>query len=157
MKYTIGLLASLAAFWLLLSGHYTPLLLAFGVGSVALVAWIAQRMQIVDHESPASGFSLRLLWYWVWLAGQILVSALSVSRLILRSPAQLQPVFRSTANTANHELNQVTFANSITLTPGTLSVAVREDAIDVHSLDGALIDDLDAGDMRRRVRALHPE
>ena len=63
---------------------------------------------------------------------------------------------RRSANTEGDELNQVTYANSITLTPGTLSVAVHEDGIEVHSLDAAMIDELDAGDMRRRVRALQP-
>lgn len=156
MKYILGLVTSLVVFWLLLSGHYTPLLLGFGAASVALVGWLAHRMDIIDHEGPVAAFSPRLLLYWAWLLGQILVSALAVSRLILFSPARLRPVMRRSANTEGDELNQVTYANSITLTPGTLSVAVHEDGIEVHSLDAAMIDELDAGDMRRRVRALQP-
>ena len=50
MRYLASLSLLLIAFWLVLSGHYTALLLGFGAASVALVLWIANRMAVVDHE-----------------------------------------------------------------------------------------------------------
>ncbi len=155
MKYTVGLLVSLSAFWLLLSGHYTPLILAFGAASVLLVAWIARRMRIVDNESPASGFNPRLVAYWLWLLGQILRSALRVSRIVLSAPAAVRPAIGETPNSTHDPLNQVIYANSITLTPGTLSVAVHDELIEVHALEAGSLQTLDRGEMRRRVQALH--
>jgi multicomponent Na+:H+ antiporter subunit E len=52
------------------------------------------------------------------------------------------------------ELSQMVYANSITLTPGTLSLDVGEEHIEVHSLDPAGIKDLHSGAMLRRVRRL---
>lgn len=155
MKYTLGLAASLTAFWLVLSGHYTLLITSFGAASVVLVIWLARRMQIIDHEGPAAGFSLGLILYWGWLLGQIMRSALRVSWLILRKPEQLQAAMRATANTSQHELNQVIYANSITLTPGTLAAEVSEHEILIHSLEAASIETLDRGEMRQRVERLH--
>lgn len=155
MKYTLGLAASLIAFWLVLSGHYTLLITSFGAASVALVVWLSRRMQIIDHEGPAAGFSLGLIRYWGWLLGRIMRSALRVSWLILGRPGQLQPAMRATPSTAQHDLNQVIYANSITLTPGTLAAEVDEHEILIHALEAASITSLDRGGMRQRVERLH--
>ena len=112
-------------------------------------------MQIIDHEGPAAGFRLGLILYWAWLLGQILQSAMRVCWLILRQPGQLQPAMRSTPNTAQHDLNQVIYANSITLTPGTLAAEVDEHELLIHALEADSIGRLDRGEMRQRVERLH--
>lgn len=155
MKHALGLIASLTVFWLTLSGHYTPLLLGFGVASVALVVWLSGRMHIIDHEGQVAGLHPRILLYWLWLGGEILKSAWRVSRLIWGPMDRIQPALRRTANTHTDDLHSVIYANSITLTPGTLSVAVHEHEIEVHALEPATLDTLDAGTMRRKVEALH--
>ena len=155
MKYSLGLVATLILFWIVLSGHYTPLLLGFGAASIALVVWLSHRMKIVDHESQLSGLRPRIGLYWLWLAGQIMRSAIQVTIHIWSHPLRIAPGMRYSSNTGTDDLNTVIYANSITLTPGTLAVSVDEKGIEVHALHTDSLDELDQGDMRRRVRALH--
>lgn len=154
MRFLIGLLVLLTAFWLALSGHYTPLLLGLGAASVALVVWLAVRMEVVDHEATPLHITLRLPGFWLWLAWQVLVSALDVAMRVLRGPSALQPAMRRFRHSQQSAMGEATLANAITLTPGTLSVRIDGDLIEVHSVHERLLDDLEAGGMRDRVRRL---
>lgn len=153
MTQVLGLTVMLAAFWLLLSGHYTPLLLLFGAASVLLVTWLSRRMDIVDREGRPLELSLRAPRYWAWLSWQILISAVDLSRRIWARSLRISPVIRATPVSAMSEVERVTYANSITLTPGTLSMQIDDDRIQVHSVDADLIDDLDRGAMADKVRS----
>lgn len=152
MTQVLGLTVMLGAFWLLLSGHYVPLFLVFGTASVLLVTWLSRRMDIVDHEGRPLELSLRAPGYWAWLSWQILVSAVDLSRRIWSRTLRISPVIRTTAMRQMSEVERVTYANSITLTPGTLSMRVDDDGIEVHSIAAELIDDLDRGAMAAKVR-----
>ncbi len=151
----LGLSVMLAAFWLLLSGHYAPLFLALGAASVLLVTWLAWRMEIVDDEGRPLDLSLRAPRYWAWLSLQILRSALLVSRRIW-SAAPVQPGLTRTSVVGMTDVERVTYANSITLTPGTLAVSVEDEHIEVHALDPASFEELRHGEMARRVRRMDP-
>jgi multicomponent Na+:H+ antiporter subunit E len=153
MPGAAGLVVVLAAFWLALSGHYTVLLLALGAASVALVVWISQRMEIVDEEQPIH-LSLSLPRYAVWLLGLVLVAALRVARLVWSPRPALRPVVGRTDAEGMSHLAQTIYANSITLTPGTLAMTVDDDAVEVHSLEPAGLDELRRGAMLNRVRRL---
>jgi multicomponent Na+:H+ antiporter subunit E len=154
MLLTLSLAALLAGFWLVLSGHYTPLLLVLGAGSVGLVVWLVHRMGIVDHESVPLRPAPRLPRYFWWLAGEILRSSVSVTRQVWSPRRALRPAIGVVPTPGLPELSQVIYANSITLTPGTLSLRVDDDGIEVHSLDPAGLRELRAGGMRDRVRKL---
>lgn len=155
MRWIPRLAPFLAAFWLLLSGHFTVLLMALGALSVVLVIWIVRRMDIVDHESLPLHLSLRHApQYAVWLAGKVLQSALAVARQVWSPRGALRPVVDRTPTRDLPELSQVVYANSITLTPGTLSLAVDDEGIEVHSLQPSGISELRAGGMLARVRRL---
>ena len=155
MPRVLALAVTLAAYWLLLSGHYTALLLGLGAASVALVVFLAWRMDIVDHESqPPLHLSMRVPLYWSWLGGQILLAGWDVARRVWSPSLPIRPALRPVTSAQMSELAQVIYANSITLTPGTLSVAVDDDGIKVHALDLALLDELDCGGMFNRVRRL---
>ncbi len=152
MTQLIGLTVMLAAFWLLLSGHYAPMFLGFGAFSVLLAAWLAIRMNIVDDEAKPLRWLLRVPRYWLWLTGQILYSALAVCRLIWNPGAPLSPGLGRANVEGLNDVERATYANSITLTPGTLSMSVDEHHIEIHALDEQTLADIDAGDMIRRVR-----
>ncbi|MFP5305000.1 MAG: Na+/H+ antiporter subunit E [Gammaproteobacteria bacterium] len=66
----------------------------------------------------------------------------------------MSPVVRTTAASDMSEVELVTYANSITLTPGTLAMNVEESSIEVHSVDPSLVDELDAGAMAAKVRRM---
>lgn len=154
MTQVLGLTVMLGAFWLLLSGHYTPLLLWFGAASVLLVTWLSRRMDIVDDEGRPLELSLRAPRYWVWLLLQILISALEVTRCIWAWRRPLNPGFGETLAADMNDVERVTYANSITLTPGTLSVSVSDERIEVHALDASSLNALVRGEMARRVHRM---
>ncbi|MQA97446.1 MAG: cation transporter [Streptosporangiales bacterium] len=153
-KSTVRLLRTAplpAVFWLLLSGRYEPLTLALGTLSVAAVCWLTWRAGLA-HQSLRLAFVLRLPRYFLWLSGQVLVSAYGVARKVWSPRLVLRPVVESTPAADLPELSQVVYANSITLTPGTLSLDVDEDAIKVHSLEQAGVEELRQGRMLSRAR-----
>ena len=151
MFRSIFLAVVLFLLWLVLSGIYTPILISFGVLSAIIVAWIAYRMDVADHE----GFPIQLSWkavsYWPWLIVEIIKSNIAVAGLILGSRENIKPILIRIPANQKTELGQVTYANSITLTPGTVSIAVGENMIDVHSLSKAAAEDLKQGVMHDKV------
>ena len=151
MTRSIGLATVLFVLWLLLSGIYTPLLITLGAFSSVLVAWIAYRMDVVDHEGFPIHLSWKALTYWPWLIWEIIKANIDVSRVILKKEISVQPILFRTAADQKTELGQVTYANSITLTPGTVSIAVGEGMIDVHALTQEAANDLKSGRMNKRV------
>jgi len=152
---TVVLSVTLAALWLVLSGHYNALMLALGAGSVALCVWLAQRMGVFDEEvHPAHFQLLALLSYWAWLLGQIVRSALDVARRVLDPSLPIDPVVVTLPVAQSTEMGRTTYANSITLTPGTVCLDVYEDTLRVHALTGEAASALRKGEMNRRVAAL---
>ncbi|MBC9726330.1 Na+/H+ antiporter subunit E [Streptomyces sp. TRM68367] len=140
-----------ALFWLALSAHFAPLLLTLGVLSVAVVCWLIRRAGL-DHHGLTPAFVLRLPRYCLWLSGQVFLTACAVVRQVWSPRMALRPVVEPTPAADLPERSQVVYANSITLTPGTLSLDIRDDSIEVHSLRGADIDALGEGAMLSRVR-----
>ncbi|TQM66632.1 multisubunit sodium/proton antiporter MrpE subunit [Actinomadura hallensis] len=144
----------LAAFWLVMSGHLTWLHLTLGALSVALVIWVVWRMQVVDKESLPLRIVPRLPLYLLWLVGQIMLSALSVLRLVWSPRRRIRPAFGTVPAAGMSEVAKVVYANSITLTPGTLSVSFRGGDVEVHSLVEDDLADLPGSAMPRRVAGL---
>ncbi len=152
MLRATSLFVLLYAVWLLLSGHFDdPLLLALGAASSAAVVAIAWRMDVIDNEGHPVHLSWRILFYWPWLFWQIAKSNVAVARIILHPALPIAPVILRARTSQRSELGQVIYANSITLTPGTVSVDVEESAIHVHCLDRGLAADIESGEMDRRV------
>lgn len=154
IKHAVSLFILLYGLWLLLSGHWSdPLLLGFGVVSAALAVFIAWRMEGLDHEGVPVSVSLHALAYWPWLLWQIVLSNLAVARCIL-DPGRIGPRMAWVHASQTSDLGKVIYANSITLTPGTIAVQVEGGRILVHALEGGGIEDLRAGEMDRRCVAV---
>lgn len=151
MARSIGLAITLFILWMLMSGHTAPLLIGFGVVSSILVAWIAHRMEVVDHEGFPIHLSRRAIAYWPWLIWEIFKANVDVARIIVKKDMPISPVMFRTKASQESEVGQVTYANSITLTPGTISVAVGEGMIDVHALTEEAAVELQNGTMDRQV------
>jgi multicomponent Na+:H+ antiporter subunit E len=153
-RRVLGLVLPPAVFWLLLSGHYTALLLAFGVLSVLIVVVIVRRMDVVDGTRFRVRLPLRAPLYAAWLAYQVLVSSAVVLRQVWTPRLAPHPAVGKTPVTGLSEVGTVAYANSITLTPGTLSLHLDEAGIEVHALRQADLDTLRSGGMLDRVRGL---
>lgn len=158
MPRALTLLLVLMALWLLMSGHTEAWLLGLGLGSAALVVWIAMRLDTVDHEGHPLHLAWRGMTYWPWLAVEIVKANLDVARTILSSPTAADPsVFRVKAGQTD-ELGRVTYANSITLTPGTVTMEVDPDGwLTIHALNRSAREGLEGGEMDRRVCRLMGE
>ena len=142
----------LFAFWLLLSGYFTPFLMLAGVGCALAVVLFARRMEVVDHEGHPIHLAPRaLLVYWPWLFKEIVKSAWSVATIILNPRLPISPTLVRVRTTQKTDVGRTTFANSITLTPGTISVEVGREEFLVHALTRAGARDLAGGEMDRRV------
>ena len=151
----LGLL--LAAVWLLWSFHFTPLLLTFGALSILLVLWIVARMRIVDREANLGDLqNVGILLYLPWILWEIVKANLDVSRVILDPKLPIAPRMIRVDASQRSPLGKVIYANSITLTPGTVTVDVDEEdsTILVHALTSTAYQSLMTGEMDRRVRAL---
>ena len=143
MLRAIGLGVVLLGFWLALSGHYTPMLISFGVGSSIFVVWVAHRMDVVDHEGVPLHLTWRFLVYFPWLMKEVFVANLQVAKLILDPKMPISPrmvVFHGSQET---DLGRVIYANSITLTPGTITTGVEGKEYQIHALSAA---DLETGE-----------
>ena len=157
MLHAVSLGLVLFITWLLLSGFFEPLLLTFGVVSCALVVWIVHRMDVVDHEGHPIHLGLWIIGYWVWLIGEIVKANIDVARRIVDPKLPIQPNVFWTKASQKTDLGQVIYANSITLTPGTVSMRVTGGSILVHALTTQAAADVEKGDMDRRVCALKNE
>lgn len=154
MRHTITLSLSLAAFWLLNSGHYTPLMLLLGVISIAFVLYIAHRMDVIDHESQPLHLTLKLPGFYAWLIKEIILANFMVVKHIWLGNKTISPTMTTIKVSQKTDMGKVIYANSITLTPGTVTVALEGDQFIVHALLAESIIDLEAGEMDRRVTEL---
>ena len=141
------------AVWLLWSGHYNTLLISFGVGSSVFVALIARRMYLTDAEGHPVHLLLRLTTYVPWLVWAIVKSNIDIAVRILNPRLPISPRVIKVKASQKTDLGRVIYANSITLTPGTVTVDVEGDELTVHALTRGTAEDLETGDMDRRVTA----
>ncbi|MEF8730488.1 MAG: Na+/H+ antiporter subunit E [Candidatus Accumulibacter meliphilus] len=153
--YSLSALLGLCAFWLLLSGIYTPFLIVAGAASALAVLLFAHRMDRFDRQGRPAHVSWRaLFWYWTWLGKEIIVAAWDVSRRIVDPRLPITPTLARFKPLQSTELGLVIHANSITLTPGTITVEVSTGEILVHALSAAGAAGLAGSAMDRRVAAL---
>ena len=150
-KHVISLSVLLFLLWLGLSGHWTPLLLSLGIASTLLTVYIAHRMDVIDHESHPIHLTWRIPTYWLWLLIEIIKANFDVAKTILGIGEPISPNVVQVKPSQRTDLGQVIYANSITLTPGTISIEMEDDVITVHALTRGSASDLTSGVMDRRV------
>ena len=156
MRLSATLLVALALAWLAWSGHFAdPLLLSLGLLSSLFTVGLVARMGILDSEAVPIHLGLKPFTHYApWLLKEIIESNIDVTKRILNPRLPIHPrliVIRSGQTSA---LAEVILANSITLTPGTVSVDVQHEQIWVHALSADDAQEDMSGEMRRRVSEL---
>lgn len=157
MQHRLSVLLVLSLIWLMNSGHYSALLLSLGLLSVCFAVWIAERMDVIDHESQPIHLTARVPSYWLWLAKNILLSNIDVVIRIWRGPKAISPCLATLPAEQASDMGKVIYANSINLTPGTLAIELEDGHVLVHALTEQSMADLQQGEMARRSCDLEPK
>lgn len=154
MVRNLTLFTLLAGLWLALSGHYDPLLVSLGLLSAAAVTLISRRMGIVDAEGQPLTLLPGLLRYAPWLGKEIVSACIDVAWRIVLPRLPIEPSIIRVPADQQTALGRVSYANSITLTPGTISLEVLEGEIEVHALSAESAAGLKTGQMGKRLERL---
>ncbi len=147
----ISLALGLFAFWLALSGHYTLFLTTLGAVSAVACLAVARRMYQIDDEAFPVGWVFGAITYFPWLIVEIIKSALSVTKLIWHPKLPISPTMTVVTAGLKSSVGVATYANSITLTPGTITTGVVGNQLTVHALELEGAQDLEGGAMNKRV------
>lgn len=143
-----------AATWILWSGMLQPLLLGFGLASVVLVVLLARRIGFFDPEMYALHVLRRLPGFWLWLLPEIVKANLAVTRIVLSPRLPMSPCITRVDASRLPLVSRAVLANSITLTPGTLTLDIEAGRIEVHCLTRAAARGLEAPAMLERASRL---
>ena len=150
LRFAIILVIALAATWWTLSGYTKPIILTLGTISLILVLIMASRMRILDRETAPYMTVPQTLGYFGWLFIEIIKANVAVVRAVLNPNLEVSPTLVKIPADGKSDLAKTMFANSITLTPGTVSVNIEEDHILVHALLSEMSDAEDFEDMADR-------
>ncbi len=152
MYRAVGLVGLLFAFWLLLSGIFEPFLVGAGLACAIAVAALARRMDVIDHEGQPLHLAPRaFLSYWPWLAKEIVKSGWDVSRRVLDPRLPISPTVVRVEPSQRTVVGLATHANSITLTPGTVTMDASRKQFLVHALTVEGAAGVTGGEMDARV------
>ncbi len=135
--------------WLLLSGHYTFLITSLGILSCLLCVYLTKRANILDNELLPVTFFPRIIQYTLWLIKEIIVSNITTAKVILTGNENPE-IFVVNSSQKTPE-GKTTYANSITLTPGTVTTEIKDNKFEVHALTSSFGDDVRSGVMDKKV------
>ena len=135
--------------WLLLSGHYDPLLITLGFLSCITCLYVTWKAKFIDEEGLPLHLLIRLPIYTLWLFKEIIKANIDTAKIIIfNNPDPQNFRVKSSQKT---EAGKVTYANSITLTPGTVTTVLDGDILEVHALSSDMADDVKSGVMDKKV------
>ncbi len=143
----------LIIFWILISGHFDPWHFGLGIVSCALVSYISHDLLFKDIRSKGKAKEfINFLFYIPWLIYQIILANIHVAYLALhpRMKEKIDPRIIKFPTKLKKDIAKVTFANSITLTPGTITVLIEDNNFYVHAIDRFVAEAL-PGDMEKKV------
>ena len=140
--------------WWLWSGKTDFLIVVFGVVSVLITVWLFSRMDNKSGENSEYRLGLRPVFYLPWILWEIIKANVDVIKVICRPKMDISPRMIRVKASQKTDIGQVIYANSITLTPGTITLDVRDGEMLVHALTKDTAAGLETGDMDRRVTRL---
>lgn len=147
---TLGL--ALAALWMSLSGRTDGLLIILGAVSVFLCIVLVERMELLDGETAPFSRLPQALAYWAWLGGEIAKANVAVARAVLSAELDITPRLIRVRAPQKTDMGRTVFANSITLTPGTVTVEIEGDDFIVHALLDSMADPAGFREMAARAQ-----
>lgn len=143
----------LFATWVAFSGYLEPFFLISGAISSAIAAFFAYRMSVIEKEYFDMPLYLHFsMWgYSLWLLREIVSSSLATAKIMWHIHPQISPTLACIKTIQKNDVGRVLYANSITLTPGTVSIMVEDEQILVHALCASGVADLETGEMDEKA------
>src|SRR5690606_18865350 len=152
---TLILWATLFAFYCLLSGQFhSAYLMQAGAVACAAIALLARHMGTDDDEGFPIRYWMRTALYAPWLLWQVVLANIDVAKRVWSPSLPIQPQMIKVPYRLRTPFGLATYSNSITLTPGTVTVSVAPGEFEIHALTDAAAQDLLSGEMHRRVCAV---
>lgn len=148
---SVALAVALLVFWLALSGHYTAFLIGAGVIAAVLIVVLTRRMQSMDEETVPLEVVFSSLTYFPWLGAEIFKASLAVVKEVMRPQLRISPVMTVVDTKLRTQIGVLTYGNSITLTPGTVTCGIKGRRLTVYALIREGAEDIEAGGMEARV------
>ena len=152
--YRIFVFVLLMVIWVVLSGFFDAFHLSLGVISCAIVVWLSSDLLFENRHHRLNiriKQAFRLFAYSIWMIGQIILSNIYVLKLALGSTEKLEPQIVRYKCSLNTDFQRFLLANSITLTPGTVTIKIIGDTYYVHAISDETANGLD-GTMERRIK-----
>lgn len=144
----------LFALWAIVSAQYLAWNWWLGIVACLLTTYFAFAMRLVGGAPPPLKVYLKLPFYIVWLIGQIIIANLDIAKRILSPQLSIQPRWMKIPTQGSSTLTQTLYPNSITLTPGTVSVEVQEDSLEIHALTDASAAGIEQQVIARKIQWL---
>lgn len=153
-------------FWLVLSGHYDIKHIVIGIICSGLVTYLThdfllhrsssgKELEITPKRVILSG--IKIILYLPWLIAAIIKANIDVAVIILNPKMPVNPVFMQFRTEYKWNIARVTLANSITLTPGTITVDMKSNRYLVHAITPGAASVLESAIMQNRVGQIFEE
>ena len=142
--------------WIVLSAKFDAFHLGLGLVSCAVVAWLSQDLLFKDRSKDLKE-RCREAWefikYLPWITWEVVKANLHVFKLAMTRAGyeEMSPRVVTIETYLKTDFAKFVFANSITLTPGTITMLIRGDVFHVHTMSQFLEDDLLTGAIERKV------
>ncbi len=157
IKHFIATYLIVLAFWLLLSAHFDKFHVGAGIVSALVVAYASHDLLFTGTGNHSLTKTVRFITYLPWLIYQIVLANIDVAKRVLSPSMPIDPRVVTFKTTLTSDIARTTLANSITLTPGTVTIDIVDDVFYVHAIAKEPADDLLEGAMERRVAHIFME
>ncbi|HJH29231.1 MAG TPA: cation transporter [Methanosarcinaceae archaeon] len=141
----------LFAFWYLLSTYVDTFHLGSGFICSVIVAYMSRNLMFVGAHGNRLTQTARFIVYIPWLLYQIVIANIDVAKRILSPDMPIDPRVVTFKSSLKSDLAKTTLANSITLTPGTVTIDIKDDVFYIHAISESSANDLLEGTMQRKV------
>ena len=159
MKAKIATFVIMLGFWVIMSGMFDAFHFSLGILCCLLISYFSSDLLFPEQGKPWVRELVGMILYFPWLVWQILIANVQVAYIILhpRMLEKIDPHLFRFKTKLTRPLSKVAMAQSITLTPGTITVNIHEDEFTVYALTREAAESL-PGEMEERVaRALEIE
>ena len=164
VKHLVVLTCVLFFFWILLSGKFDLKFLTYGVLTAVISAWICVPLLLLPNAKGTKKYFIfdvplaKYAVYWLWLLNEVVKANIDVVKATVKSEMVINPRVIRFRIKMDNPMAHATLANSITLTPGTVTLNVTEDGLyEIHALTDGAAEGLLEGGMQKRIADLFGE